>query len=282
MRTIRWLGPTLCAVIALAAIAHAQQAERRPRREDTAQRRRIEPDADRQLRRMSDSLRRLDAFRVTTDFSMEAVLQSGQRLQFVGTSNVAVRRPNQLRADRHGELTDLSFFYDGQKVTILGRRANLYATADAPPDLDGAIDFAREELDLEAPGADLLYSDPYRILTEDVVSATQVGQAVIDGVRCNHIAARGREVDWQLWIEDTPRALPRRYVIVSKNVTGQPEFTVDLRDWDIDANIPEDFFAFRPPAGAQRIEFLRAGEAVREARAEHTRRVQSPRSGERQ
>lgn len=274
MRTVRWLGPTLACVVALVAIAHAQQGERPQRRIEAAQPR-IAPDADRYLRRMSDSLRRMGSFRVTTDFAIEAVLHSGQKLQFVGTSNVAVRRPNMLRADRHGEQTDMSLFYDGRTLTLLGRRANLYATAEAPPNLDEAIDFAREELDLEAPGADLLYSDPYRILTEDTVSASYIGPAVVDGVQCHHIASRGNTVDWQLWIEDSPRALPRRYVIVSKDVTGQPAFTVELRDWEPDANIPASQFAFAPPPGAQRIEFLRARETVRE----QARRVEQPRTG---
>ncbi len=266
MRTIRWLLPTLGLVAALAAIAHAQRGERRPRREETTQRRGIEPEAERLLRRMSQSLGQMNSFRVNTDFVMEAVLQSGQKLQFVGTSNVAVERPNRLRSDRHGEQTDLSFFYDGRTVTIYGRRTNLYATADAPPNLNGMIDFAREELDLEAPGADLLYSDPYSVLTEDIVSATVIGPAVIDDVRCHHLAARGRQVDWQLWIEDSPRALPRRYVILTKDVTGQPEFSVDFRDWQV-GDIPDSHFAFTPPAGAQRIDFIRARENVRQARA---------------
>jgi hypothetical protein len=101
-------------------------------------------------------------------------------------------------------------------------------------------------------------------------------------VRCHHIASRGRDVDWQLWVEDSQRCFPRRYTIVTKDVTGQPEFTVEFSDWEAGANIPEDHFAFVAPAGAQRIEFLRARERVREARAERGQRARSPRSQERQ
>ena len=182
---------------------------------------------------MSNSLKGLTSFAFDADHTIEVVLESGQKLQMAATSHVQVQRPNRLRSDRRGELANVSFIYDGKTITVTGNKTNLYAQAPAPSTLDAMIDFARDELELEAPAADLLYSDPYRGLTEDVVSGTHIGKTEIDGALCHHLAFRGREVDWQIWIEDTPRALPRRYVITSKDQAAAPEFGVSLRNWSV-------------------------------------------------
>jgi hypothetical protein len=217
---------------------------------------RIEPQADEILRRMSNSLKGLSGFAFDADHMTEVVLESGQKLQMAATSRVQVQRPNRLRSDRRGELANVSLYYDGKALTVMGHKVNLYAQAPAPSTLDAAIDFARDELEMEAPAADLLYSDPYRGLTEDVVSGTYVGKAEIDGARVHHLAFRGREVDWQIWIEDGPRALPRRYVITSKEQQAAPEFVVTLKNWSVNQQFPDGTFAFQAPAGAEQIGFL--------------------------
>jgi hypothetical protein len=205
---------------------------------------------------MSNSLAVISSFGFDADHVTEVVLRSGEKLAITGTSRVRVQRPDKLRSDRRGEATDVSLFYDGQTIALAGYRNNLYATAPAPPTLDAAIDFAREQLGLEAPASDLLYSDPYRALMEDVVSATYVGTADIDGAPCYQLAFRGHDVDWQIWIEQGPRSLPRRYLIVSKSQPGAPEFSVTLRSWVVGPAFPDDTFVFRPQLGAERIDFL--------------------------
>ncbi|MCC6553843.1 MAG: DUF2092 domain-containing protein [Polyangiaceae bacterium] len=222
----------------------------------------VDPMADGLLRRMSDYLGGLRQFGVVADHATEVVLDTGQKLELTGSSHVFVKRPNKVRSDRRGQLADLSLYYDGATMTILGRRHNLYATAEAPPTLDGAIDFGRNELDLEVPAADLLYSDPYRVLMEDVISGAYIGRAIVNGVTCHHLAYRGNETDWQIWIQDGPRPLPCKYVIVSKHVASAPEFSVELHDWEVDVNIVDDIFHFVPPPGADRIDFLRVREQM--------------------
>jgi hypothetical protein len=217
---------------------------------------RVDRRADRLLRRMSDYLAGLRSFEFTADHTTEVVTKDGQKLQFVATSDVAVQRPNRFRSHRRGEVADASLYYDGDSLTIHGKRLNFYAQAPAPPTLDRAIDFAREQLDMEAPAADMIYSEPYEILMEDVVSGRYVGTAEIDGRTCHHLAYRGREVDWQLWIADGDRPLPCRYVIVTKNVKAAPEFGVEFRRWNTRPELSAEAFEFRPPQGAKRIEFL--------------------------
>jgi hypothetical protein len=216
----------------------------------------ITPDADRRLHAMSDYLAQLPRFTVHTEGTIEVVLDDGEKIDFPFASTVRLRRPDRLRSDRTGEHTKLSFFYDGDKFTLFGKKTGFYAEADAPATIDEAIDAARERFDLEAPGADLLMSDAYAVLTEDAVSGFRTGTSVIDGTPCDHLAFRGNEVDWQIWIENGKHPRPRRFVITSKNVEGSPQFTVNLSRWDTKTELPDEVFEFHPPAGAQRIEFL--------------------------
>ncbi len=217
----------------------------------------IDPRADAVLKRMSHDLSSMGSFRVSGDSSTEVVLKSGEKIAHEATSNIAVKRPDMARSDRVGAESNMSFFYNGKDITLLGRRLNMYATTPAPQTLDGAIDFSRDKLGLDLPAADLLVSDPYKALTEDVVSGEYIDESTVDGVLCDHIAFRGHDVDFQLWVaKNTPRALPVKYLITSKKVTGEPEFTVRLRDWQPDASLSNSIFEFTPPPGATKIDFL--------------------------
>lgn len=216
----------------------------------------VDFDADAMLRSMSDYMASLKTFSFTAEHTIEFVLESGEKRQAIAESEVSVRRPNKLRSERRGEHADLSFVYDGKTVSILGKRANMYAQTEAPDTIDEMIDFASEKLGIDPPAADLLYSKPYDILMQDVVSGTIVGPAFIDDVPCTHLAFRGNNVDFQLWIQDGGTPLPRRYVITTKDVKSEPQLTVQMRDWKTSATLSDDLFTFVPPAGAQKIEFL--------------------------
>jgi hypothetical protein len=156
-----------------------------------------------------------------------------------------------------GDRTDISAYYDGKSLTLYGHLANMYATSPTPNTIDKAIDFAREKLNLDVPAADLMGNDPYAALMEDVDSGTYLGESSVDGVLCDHVAFRGHDVDFQLWIEKgKARALPRKYTITSKTVTGSPEFTVELHDWQVNPTLPASLFTFRPQPGATRVDFF--------------------------
>ena len=217
----------------------------------------IEPKADQMLRKMSDYLANLKQFGVQTENTLEVVLISGQKVQFDNPVDVTIKRPNKLRADRKGDVFDQEFYYDGKTLTLYSPGKNYYATVQAPPTLDETLDFATEALDLYAPGGDLIYSNAYDILTEDVISGSYIGVSVVGGVKCHHLAFRGNEVDWQIWIEDGDKPLPKKFVITTKWMTGAPQFTVSIKSWNLSPKLTESMFTFVPPKDAQKIDFVR-------------------------
>jgi len=216
----------------------------------------IDPQAEKLLKRMSDYLASRQKFTVRTDNTVEVVLTSGQKLQYDSPAAASVWRPNRLRADRKGDIFNQEFFYDGKTLTLYNPRENLYATTAAPATLDEMLDFAREKLDVIAPGADFLYSNAAEKMLKEASSGFVVGPAVIGGVKCTQLAFRGSEVDWQVWIDDGDKPLPRKFILTSKQVKGEPQFTVLIRSWDVAPKLADKDFTFTPPKGAKKIEFL--------------------------
>jgi hypothetical protein len=106
---------------------------------------------------------------------------------------------------------------------------------------------------MTAPGADILGTHIYDDLMADVIVAKHIGRGVIDGVECEHLAFRDLNVDWQLWVEVGDRPIPRKYVITSKSVGGEPQYTLRIKEWKTDAPIAADAFVFTPPAGASKV-----------------------------
>lgn len=210
------------------------------------------------VRQMSDFMARQKSFTLKADSSIEVVLKNGQKLQFDQAAELAVARPDKLRAARVGDELRQEMFYDGKAITVFSQAGGVpyFATASAPPTLEGALDLARESLDVIAPAGDLLYANAADILMEDVISGMVVGYSTIGGVRCKHLAFQGNQVDWQLWIEDGPRPLPCKMVITSKLQAGQPQFVVRTKDWNLAPKLAAERFRFTPPKGAIKVDFL--------------------------
>ncbi|MBS1124963.1 MAG: hypothetical protein H6Q90_7191 [Deltaproteobacteria bacterium] len=253
---MRLIHPLLLVGAVLATSAPPHQAHAKPA-EKTA----IDPKADALLRKMSTDLAAMKSFTVDTHQVLEVVTKEGEKIQGIADSTISLQRPNKLATDRMGPMGGARVSYDGANVTVYGKRENLYATAKAPDNIDAMFDFARQNLSIDAPGADLLYSNAYSILMEDVVSGRYMGIEPIGNRMCHHLAYRGNETDWQIWVEDGARALPCRFVITSKKEPGSPQYSVETTNWK-EAKFPAETFAFKPPRDAVKIDFVTVSDEI--------------------
>jgi hypothetical protein len=127
------------------------------------------------------------------------------------------------------------------------------AQVDAPGSIDQLIDQLRDKFSVALPGADLLMSNVYDTLTSDVISGMHIGRGVINGVECEHLAFRGQDTDWQIWVRVGDRPIPCKYVITSKTMAGAPQYTLVIRDWKTGEQ-PSASFEFTPPKDARKVE----------------------------
>lgn len=215
----------------------------------------IEDDAAKVLSEMADYLGALKRFSVDYDVETEVVSYDGQKLQFVSSGGIEIQRPNKLHASRKGAFADVEMILDGSMLTLHGKNANVFFQLPATT-IDQAIDALRNDVGFDAPGADLLSETPLRQAETDTTGGRHVGMAFLNGIEVHHLAFRGREVDWQLWVTEGDKPLPLKYVITSKWVAASPEYSVEFKNWNTAPSIEESRFVFTPPKDAKKLETL--------------------------
>jgi len=214
----------------------------------------IEPQADELMRRMSDYLAQAQFFSVSAEVWQDVQLPSGQQVQAGRTVDVQVRRPNRFHAEVRSTRHNHGLYYDGTSITLLNRVKNFYGSIPAPSTLDEALDMASERFGITLPLEDLIVSDPYQNAIHKTISGRDFGPVTILGVPCEHLAFSLGTVDWQIWIEDGARPVPRKIVITYKDEEGSPEYTAILSNWDFQTELPDSVFNFEPPTGAAKID----------------------------
>ena len=216
----------------------------------------VEPMAKSLLKNSMDYLAGLEKLEVVTHNSIEAVLNTGQKIQFDTSAGIMLQRPDKLYAARLGELVDQEFFYDGKTLTLHDIDAGFYATLEAPDTIEGMLDFARISLDIVAPASDLVYRDAFDILMDGVTSGFVVGTIWVDGGVCYHLAFSKPGTDFQIWVQKGDQPVPRKMVITSTDVMNAPQFTIHLTDWNAAPEFSEGKFNFVMPEDVVEIDFI--------------------------
>ncbi len=225
----------------------------------------FDPIADKVLRSADAYLKSQKSLAMKAETQLDIVTDEGQIVTYTTQIDLSLERPNKLYAKRVGVIRNQEFFYNGSELVLHSLNHNVYAMKQVPPTIDQMMDFTKGQLGLQAPGSDLLYSDLYEGMMSGAVSGAYLGRVVVDGVECHHLAYRGDEVDFQLWIEARNEAKPKRFMIVSNLMTAAPRFMMNVTSLE-PAEFTKETFEFTPPAGERRIRFLREeGEQLKEA-----------------
>jgi hypothetical protein len=202
------------------------------------------------LKAMSDYVGRMQTIELAFDSDIEVITPQLEKIQFTSSGEALLSRPDKLRAHRVGGYADVEMFFDGKSVNIYGRHLNGYARFDAPGSVDQLIHALRQGHGVAMPGADLLLSNSYDLLVAGIQEAKYMGQGVIDGVDCEHLAFRNADTDWQLWVETGKTPIPRKMVITSKTLNCAPQYTLRIKRWETGVVPAQNAFTFTPPKGA--------------------------------
>lgn len=216
----------------------------------------VSPDqenAKRLVKGMSDYLASQNAIAFDFDTNLEIVTKQNQKVGLASTGTLTLNRPDKISATRTGGFANVEFVSDGKTMTLLGKNAKVYMEVAAPGTIDQLVDVLRDKYHRPVPAADLLMSNVYDQLMPQVVDAKDLGNGVVRGVECDHLAFRTTEVDWQIWIAQGSRPYPCRYVITSTQVAGAPQYTIDIKTWKTGAEVPTNRFSPTLPAGARKV-----------------------------
>lgn len=207
------------------------------------------------LKHMSDNIESLPQFGYHLDI-IDEYNYDGVIIHLEKTVDLVMKRGGGILADIKDDYNHKRFWYDNEKITLLTVPANLYATAEIPGTTDEVLDLLIDENNITIPLADLLYSNPFEILTESIDEAYYAGLHRVDKTVCHHLVFIQDNIDWQIWIEEGHRALPRKLLITYKNEEGQPRHDVKIDNWNFAPLTTDKTFEFIPPPGALEIEFL--------------------------
>jgi hypothetical protein len=213
-----------------------------------------ETEAKNLLKAMSDYLAAQKSISLTYDNSFEIVSKDKQKLQVAASGKLDMSRPDKLRATRTGGFANIEMVFDGKTFTIIGKDANVYAQVEAPGTIDLMVDEIRDKYHKSIPGADLLLSNVYDELMQDVVDVKDLGSGVIGGHECDHLAFRTGNLDWQIWIAQGDRPYPCRFVITTTEVEMAPQYTLDIREWKAGEEVVAGDFSFKAPDGAKKLD----------------------------
>jgi hypothetical protein len=243
LKKSRWLLPAVC--ISLLAAGSAARAE-----EKTS----IDPRAERILKAALGTISAAKSYMFRGETTTEGQLPGGQRLEYAGTVQGAVRRPDHAWVRVENEEVQRTNWYDGKTFAYLDVGANAYATWPAPPTINELFDKLGEKFGFVPPMAPMMRQLDGKTVLKNAKSGFYVGEAVVRGSACSHLFFSQENNDWELWIDNVV-PLIRRMVITYKKLPGTPKYAVTFTDWDFNATLPDFVFAFDPPRGATRAEF---------------------------
>ena len=214
----------------------------------------IDTHAEQVLRAACQYLAEAPFFSINAEVWREHLTEQGEKIQFSRSMEMEVRRPDRLHAELHSPHSDRGFWYDGKSLNVLDRKKNMFSTTSMPPNLDEAVDAAHDQFGIDLPMVDLAISDPFKNAMARVQNARYFGMAPAMGYMCHHLAFVQANIDWQVWIQDGPQPLIRKFVITHKNEPGSPEFTGLIRQWNFTDRIANSDFVFTAPPDAARIQ----------------------------
>jgi hypothetical protein len=232
----------------------------------------MNPDADEILRSMSKFLAGTKTFSVAADVSLEFMTVDAQKLQLNSRATVLLERPSKFHATRQGRFADTELFYDGSQLTVYGKTLKAYVQQDLAGSIDQAVAALETASGLAMPGADLLFADPYTVLTKGVTSSGYHGLATVGGVKAHHLAFRTPSVDWQIWVQDGDQPLPLKYVVTTKRLAGAPQYSVQLSQWNLKPAVPAGRFKFVAPPGVEKLQALPVDETGEPRTAEEAKK----------
>jgi len=208
------------------------------------------------LKDMSDALISTKEFTFDTEITNDRTLNSGQTIQYSGTMVTSVKRPNNVYAKFVGDSGTREVWSSGTDLTLYNASKQFYGVLKTPDTIDATMDFLIDNYDFTLALADILNADPYNSFMQTTTGGFVVGDSIVRGVECSHLAFIGEYVDWQIWISNEDPALPYKFVIDYKEIEGVPQYQAIFSNWNLKPKLSESVFKATVPKDAMKIDFI--------------------------
>jgi hypothetical protein len=234
-----------------------QATESKSVRAEASTRPALEPKAIEILRASCARLAAAHSMSFTAVVAYESPSRSGFPLAYATKSEVVMQRPDKLRVITLGDGPASEFYYDGKSMMAYAPIEDLVAIADAPPTIDEAMEVAYHTAAVYFPFDDVIVSDPYTDISDDLRSAFYIGRSnVIGGVATDMVSYDTGGVFVEAWIGVDDK-LPRMLRAIYADDPLKLRHGMELTNWHIDPTLSADTFSSEKATKAKHINFAR-------------------------
>ena len=213
-----------------------------------------EPDPRQLLKRMGDEIASLDSYSLSGDAYADARLDAGLIIEHASQATLRVRKPDAVRITNRTSEDVKELYFGSGVLSVYTQSQNFYGQIEFPEGAVHALDFATDELGIDAPMLDFVSGDVATRLVKDATDVQYIGTSLIRDKLFEHVVIRTPVIDVQLWIAAEGRPLPGKMALSAKWDGGSPR-TIVFMEWDTDPDFPTGDMKFEPPEGATRISF---------------------------
>jgi hypothetical protein len=217
----------------------------------------IEPKAIELLKASCARLAAAHTMSFTAEVTYESPSRMGFPLAYSTKSDVVMQRPDKLRVITLGDGPASEFYYDGKMIMAYAPAEDLVAVADAPPTLDETLEVAYHIAAVYFPFDDVIVSDPYKDIADDLRLAFYIGQSkVVGGTTTDMVAYDTGGVFIEAWIGAEDK-LPRMLRAIYADDPQQLRHRLELSNWKLDPPVAADVFGSAKATAAKHIKFAR-------------------------
>jgi hypothetical protein len=217
----------------------------------------LEPKAIELLKATSTRLAAAHSMSFTSVDTYESPSRLGIPLAYTTKSDVVLQRPDKLRVITSGDGPASEFYYDGKIMMAYEPAEDLVAIGPAPPTIDETMEVAYHVAAIYFPFDDVIVSDPYKDIAQDLRLAFYIGQSnVVGGTTTDIVAYDAGGVLIQIWI-GTEDKLPRMVRAVYLDDPLFLRHQLELSNWQINPAVSADFFGSARAKSGKRINFAR-------------------------
>lgn len=217
----------------------------------------LEPKAIELLKAASSRLSAAHSMSFTAVVTYESPSRLSIPLAYTTKSDVILQRPDKLRVITSGDGPASEFYYDGKIMMAYAPAEDLVAVADAPPTIDETMEVAYHTAAIYFPFDDVIVSDPYKDIAEDLRRAFYIGQStVVGGTTTDIVAYDSGGVFVEIWIGAEDK-LPRMLRAIFVDDPLRLRHQLELSNWQIDPPVSADVFGSARTTVAKRIKFAR-------------------------
>ena len=256
---------SLAALSLGAALAHAQGPTPTAAKKGTQNKKSVAADAKPVLEAKAIELLKASCARLAAAHSMsftaevtyESPSRAGFPLAYSTKSDVVMQRPDKLRVITLGDGPASEFYYDGKMMMAYAPAENLVAIADAPPTLDETLEVAYHIAAIYFPFDDVIVTDPYKDISDDLRLAFYIGQSkVVGGTTTDMVAYDTGGVFIEAWIGAEDK-LPRMLRAIYADDPQQLRHRLELSNWKLDPPVAAEVFGSAKASAAKHIKFAR-------------------------